>query len=905
MALHTGVRLGPYEITGTLGAGGMGEVYRARDAKLQRDVAIKVLPAIFTSDPARLARFEREARVLASLNHPHIAAIYGFEQSGDIHALVLELVEGETLAERINAGTSGSGRTSGLPVSESLTIARQIADALDAAHEKGIVHRDLKPANVKITPAGVVKILDFGLAKIHTDMPAVDLTDAPTLSAGPTEHGVLVGTLPYMSPEQARGQTVDTRADIWAFGCVLYELLTGRRAFPGETTSDTIAAILERTPDWRALPATTPSPIRGLLTRCLDKDLRRRLHHVGDARIEIEDVLSGAALSGADTAVIGPRQGPVRLPWSVAVVASLVALIAVGALTWSVRTPRTQTALPRISRFAMASSGAEAVAIAGHRSLAITPDGTVVYIGNNPTQIFVRPIDSVDPTPIFTSAAPLNFVFVSPDGRWIGFEEANTLKKVALTGGRATPIVQHIGSGGGATWTPDNTIIFATLDPATGLQHVSADGGTVTVLTWPDSARGELDHLWPEVLPGGRAVLFSITATTGGLDAAQVAVVDLASGTSRVVMPGGSHAHYTASGHLVYVAGGELRAVPFDLDRLVTRGTPVTVLPRLLTTREGSGSFVVAANGTLAYVDVPDAEAAASRTLVWVDRLSGREDLLGTPMRPYFHPSVSPDETQVAVAIADQDQDIWIWDLARRSFSQLTFTPSPTSERAPVWTDGKHVVYFSPSAAGGSKLFLQPVSGTGAAEGLGGNGPPSGVTPDGRLLFSPGAQDLMVLSLDGTRRVERLLETASPARNSVVSRDGRWLAYESDRTGRFEVYVARFSNPKERQWPISSGGGTRPLWAWNSQELFYVAPDGALMAVPVGPRGDTWSAASPAKVVEARYVTEFATARSYDVSHDTRRFLMVKQAPDQSDMPQIIVVQNWTEELKQLVPTTR
>ena len=627
-SLWVGHRFAHYEVRALLGVGGMGEVYRARDRKLGRDVAIKILPSLFTTDPGRRVRFDREARLLASLNHPHIGGIYGLEVMDGTPALVLELVNGDTLDERIARGP--------IPIGEALNIAHQIAEALEAAHDNGIVHRDLKPANIKITAAGVVKVLDFGLAKeVVGGATSRDLSHPPTFAVNGSRDGVILGTAPYMSPEQARGKPVDKRTDIWAFGCVLYELLTGRVAFAGDTSSDTIAAILEREPEWSALQ--TPVSLRRVLQRCLEKDPRRRLHDIADARIEIEDVISGAAGTPADRSAVHARRQPVRLLWSIAAV---VALVAVGALTWNLQTARqAQTASPRISRMTIASSGTAALGIAAGRSLAMTPDGTrVVYIGNN-NQLFVRPLERLDATAIYTGTVPLNWVFVSPDGQWIGFAEASALKRVAVTGGPAATIAVT-GLAIGATWAPDDTIIFSTSDPATGLRRVSANGGDVTVLTRPAQARGELDHLWPEMLPGGRAVLFTITAATGGL-AAQVAVLDIATGTYTVVVRGGSHAHYVPSGHLVYTAEGTLRAVPFDLTRLEAGRTPVTVLPPL-TMQQGAADFDVAADGTLAYVDAPGGMSPEARTLVWVDRQGGEEPL-GAPPRPYFHPRVSPE----------------------------------------------------------------------------------------------------------------------------------------------------------------------------------------------------------------------------------------------------------------------
>jgi len=886
-----GRQLGPYAIYERLGAGGMGEVYRARDTKLGRDVAIKILPRLFATDAERRARFDREARLLASLNHPHIGAIYGVEEMDGTPVLILELVDGDTLSDRLERGQ--------IAISEALNIARQIADALEAAHEKGIIHRDLKPANIKITPEGVVKVLDFGLAKAASgDVSGPDLPQSPSLTIGGTRDGMIRGTAAYMSPEQARGKPVDKRTDLWAFGCVLYEMLTSRPAFASDTISDTIARIFERDPDWRALPAATPPSVTQLLHRCLNKDPKRRLHDIADARIEIEDALSGASLTPSETAAVD-RQS-VRPTWVIAIVTSVVVLIIVGALTWYERTARqTQTAPPRISRMTIASAGTAAVTPNLARSLAITPDGKrVVYVGNNGRQLLVRPLDRLDSAAIATGTAPLNWVFVSSDGQWVAFDEGGALKKVALTGGPAETILNTgLGTSSGATWSPDDTIIFATRDPTTGLQRVPAGGGDVTVLTRPSQARGELDHLWPEMLPGGRAVLFTITAT-GGPDAAQVAVLDLATNTPRVLMRGGSHAHYVQSGHLVYTAEGTLRAVPFDLGRLETRGTPVTVMPRLVKKPQGVADFVVAADGTLAYVDAPDF-AAATNTLVWVDR-QGREKPLDVAAGPYEHPRVSPDGLRVAVV---NGEDIWVLDLARKTASQLTFAPGP--EFAPAWTkDGDRLLFFSPLQEAG--LFWQAADGTGAAERLGA-GLPSGLTSDGRqVVFSsvPGSRDLMVLTLDVSHHVESLIQTPYNERNGVVSSNGRWLAYESDSSGRFEVYVKPFPNVSAGQWLVSTAGGTRPLWAPNGQELFFVALDGSLMAVRVDARDSSWSAGSPVRLVEGPYVTIGGrSSRNYDVSADGKRFLMVKQArATQAAAPQIIVVQNWFEELNARVP---
>ena len=889
MPLSAGTRLGPYEILSALGAGGMGEVYRARDTKLDRVVAIKILPEAFAADTERIARFEREAKTLASLNHPNIAHIHGLEESNGVRALVMELVEGEDLAQRLVRGA--------IPVAEALPIAKQMADALEAAHEQGIIHRDLKPANIKVRPDGAVKVLDFGLAKAMTgEIASPDLTHSPTEMNWDTRHGVILGTAAYMSPEQARGKPVDKRADIWAFGCVLFEMLTRRAPFARETLTDTLAAIVERDPGWDTLPRSTPDRIRDLLRRCLQKDPQRRLRDIGDARLDLDDAIAGATHPTA--LAVAPSS---RLPWTMAAIGGLATIVAVGALVWIVLTQDERTA-PRIARTTIAASGPTAVTPNGARSLVMTPDGTqIVYVGGNGRQLFVRMLDRVEAMPVTASAVPINWVFLSPDGEWIGWDEGGTLKKIALSGGPAVTMVNTGSAGSSATWAPDDTIIFATLDSATGLQRVSAGGGEVTVLTRPAAVRGERAHLWPEMLPGGRGVLFTISAVAGGLDAAQIAVFDLTTGSSKVLL-GGSDGHYVATGpgarvgHLVFTAGGTLRAVAFDIDRLETRGMPVTVLPRLIKSRVGAGDFDVAADGTLAYVDGPDFGEQMT-SLVWVDRY-GREEPVGAPVNNYALPRVSADGKRLALSLST---DIRVWDLERKAFGQATL--DTTASHSPLWShDGQRIFFFGATRSAG--LFWHAADGTSPAERLA-SGLPTGVTPDGKyLLFSsaPGSRDVMLMTLDAAHTTVPLIQTPAQERNGVVSPHGRWVAYESDSSGRFEIYVRPFPNVSSGQWRISTAGGTRPLWAPNGDEIFFVAPDGAIMGAPVT-RGSTWQAGEATTVVEARYLTQGAlSARTYDVSADGKRFLMVKPLATDS-VPQIVIVQNWFEELKRLVPT--
>jgi Tol biopolymer transport system component len=890
----------------------MGEVYRARDTKLNRDVALKVIPDTFALDPDRVSRFKREAQVLASLNHPHIAAIYGFEDSGETHALVLELVEGETLADPIARGP--------IPIDEALPVARQIAEALEAAHEQGIIHRDLKPANIKITSVGVVKVLDFGLAKL-TDpahAPASDRSLSPTITspAMMTGVGVILGTAAYMSPEQAKGRPADKRSDIWAFGCVLFEMLTGTRPFDGEDVTDVMAAVLSKEPDWTALPARVPGSIRALIRRCLEKDRRKRVADIAAALFALDEA---ASLGGSATVL--PRRPLWRRVAALTGGALVVAAVAT-TLTW-VATRPADPVRPRVSRLPLTPSGAAALTIDGIvRDLAITPDGSrVVYVGNRGTQLFVRALDALAPVAVF-SGAPRG-PFVSPDGQWIGFVDGtNVLKKVAVTGGPAVTLPTLDGGPQGATWGPDDTIIVATSNATTGLERIGAAGGSPTVLTRPDRVQGEADHLWPELLPGGRAVLFTITALTGGVDAAQVAVLDLQTGIRNILVRGGSHAQYVSSGlgspkraerqggHLVYAAAGTLWAVPFDLARLETRGTPVPVVPDVVTTNSGGVDAVVAGDGTLAYVS-GSGVTGGQRTLVWVDR-QGRETPIPAPPRPYLYPRLSPDGTRIAAHATDQEFDIWVWDLGRMTLTRVTSDPG--IDLYPVWTPDGHRLIFSSERAGTRNLYWETADGTGAVERL--TDSPNqqnaaAVAPDGRrLIFTETApktgEDVMQVELDGTRRATPLVQSRFTERNGIVSPDGRWLAYEANDSGPLEIHVRPFPDVNSGHWQVSTNGGTRPLWARSGQELFYASPTGALMRVSVE-HASSWAATAPTMLIKEGYFTNPGgfLGRMYDVSPDGQRFLMIK-APGTdvgAAMPALMVVQHWDEELKRLVPT--
>jgi serine/threonine-protein kinase len=891
----------------------MGEVYRARDTRLKRDVALKILPESFASDPDRLARFQREAEVLASLNHPNIAAIHGLEEgpapdfasaasSGreagpHVRALVMELVEGETLADRIARGS--------IPVDEALRIAKQITEALEAAHEQGIIHRDLKPANIKVRPDGTVKVLDFGLAKAMepAGSAAAHASLSPTVtSPAMTQLGVILGTAAYMSPEQAKGRSADKRSDIWAFGCVLYEMLTGKRAFDGDDMTEVLGAVVRLEPDWTAVPAAVPSLIRTLLRDCLVKDPRQRVGDFAIARFALTYAADLTPTIDARSDRTGPRWLHLpRVAWTVAAFA-FGAAVATG-VTWFA----TRADPPLVTRLTIVPpSGFALTVTANDRDLALSPDGSrVAFLSNLGTQpqLFVRGMGDLEAIAVTSPPIQPRDPFFSPDGRWIGFfDGVGSLKKVAVTGGPSVTIARLDGSPRGGTWGDDRTIVFATNNPS-GLLRVSEDGGTPAALTTPDRTKGEIDHLWPRFLPDGRGVLYTVTSS-GGIDNAQVAVRDLRSGANRVLVRSGTDAHYLRSGHLVYGIANSLQVVSFDLDRLDAGGTPVPLVSDVLTTPLGAADFDVSREGTLVYIR--GGGASAARTLVWVDRL-GREEPLKVPARAYTYPRISPDGRSVAIDVRDQDNDVWIWDFGRETLTR--FTSDPGMDRIPVWSPDGKTLMFSSEREGVANLFRQAASGTGQIEQLTSSDAElitSSISPDGsRLVYWVNStQDLMVVPLNGDHHPQPLVQTRFVERNGEVSPDGRWLAYESDESGQLEVYVRPFPDASAERRQVSNSGGTRPSWTPTSRELFYLAPDGALMSVPVG-TGPTWSARNPTRLFNGPYFSGSAanTGRTYDVSRDGLRFLMIKPiGPSAMAQSTIVVIQNWQEELKRLVP---
>jgi Tol biopolymer transport system component len=894
----------------------MGEVYRARDTKLQRDVAIKILPQQFALDPDRLARFQREAQVLASLNHPNIGAIYGLEEVDGVRALVLELVEGPTLADRIAQGP--------MPIDEALPIARQIAEALEAAHEHGTIHRDLKPANVKLRPDGTVKVLDFGLAKALDSAPsAIDASQSPTItSPAMTGMGVILGTAAYMSPEQAKGRQADKRSDVWAFGAVLYEMLTGRRAFEGEDISDTLAAVLRGEPEWTTLPANVSPALVALLRGCLDKDRRRRVADLSTARFIIDregEAVTAVAVSPAST--IRRAASILMAVATVAGIAAYTTFSLTRVSAPSLLVVRATIALPIGDRFTNP----------GVPLVALSADGThLAYAAN--LRLYLRPMNQLDATPIRgIEVAPdqagtaARSPFFSSDGRWIGFFQEGQLKKVLITGGAPFPLCAAENPWG-VSWTSDNTILFGQSEEgagkgAAGIWRVSSEGGKPEHIVKVEA--GQIAH-GPQLLPGGRAILFTL-ARRADWDTAQIVIESLDSGRRDVVVERGADARYVPTGHLVYALDGTLLAVPFDVTRLKVTGDAVR-LEEDVAQANVTAHFAISNQGALVYVprDALPGNQLRQRTLVWVDRLSREVPIKGVPPRNYFYPRLSRDGTRVALDVRDQEDDIWIWHLAGETLTRLTL--EPTFEQSGVWTpDGKTVIYASSTGAGNyapRSLFRRPSDGTGTPEQLIQGTVaqfPSTVTPDGtELIFrvrtpppkvgtQPGT-DLYLLPLAGEHRPRSLLARPFDELNAEVSPNGQWLAYESNESGRSEIYLRPFPNVDADRKQVSTNGGTQPLWARSGQELFYLSM-GTVMRVPVK-TGATFVRGTPEKVFDASpyflRLPGLQVGRMYDVSADDQRFLMLKVTGGADERPQsirIILVQNWFEELKRLVPT--
>jgi eukaryotic-like serine/threonine-protein kinase len=909
--LEPGTAVGPYRVEALLGAGGMGEVYRARDTKLNRDVALKVLPDSFTCDPERLARFAREAHVLASLNHPNIAAIHGFEDRGDVHALVLELVEGPTLADRIARGP--------LTLTDALPIARQIADALAVAHEHGVIHRDLKPANIKVCDDGTVKVLDFGLAKPLQDAQSAPPGSGPTIPAAQspmvmspvvTATGVILGTAAYMSPEQAKGRTADKRSDMWAFGCVLYEILTGKRAFDGDDVSDTLASVLKAQPDWTALPAQTPTAIRRLLRRALEKDSRRRLSDMADARLEIEETQE---LAGPD----GPREiiqpGDTThlrraLPWATAatLAAALITTILVGK-PW-------RAAPPALSQYLSVDLGADASlsrSVSGTRPLAISPDGSMLaFVGERDrvAQLYLRRFGQLRAMPLVTGQ--IGDPFFSPDGQWVGFVSIadGKLKKVPVAGGSAVPICDiDVLYPRGASWGDDQSIVFNPYSETwRPLFRVSAAGGKPQPVT--TLSEGEVSHRWPQVLPGANAILFAAFGTQGGIDASNIIVQRLPDGPSTIVLRGAHYARYVR-GYLIYAQGATLFAVPFDVNRLEVTGQPVAVVQGVMGFKvSGASLFDISDTGTLVYVagELVGTEAP----MLWMRR-DGTTTVMRALPRDWRAPQFSPDGKRIVFHLDDGRQlDIYTYEWARDFATRLTFDPSVHS--FPIWSpDSRTIVYSStPSAQQLANLYWVSADGSGEPHRLTESRDrqiASSWHPSGKYLafdqqISRQQWDLMVVPMEvsgsgwkaGTPT--RVLSHVSQGPGAVFSPDGRWLAYMSNESGRSEVFVRPFAGPGvPRQ--VSTSGGRIPTWSRRRKELFYLSPDSHLMVVSYTVDADTFRANPPQKWSE-QPINERPTTRPFDLHPDDDRFVVSGDVASTPKVHTVVLVPNFFDEVR-------
>lgn len=881
-AVVPGTRFGGYEIISALGAGGMGEVYRARDSKLKRAVAVKVLSDAFAQDEGRIARFQREAEVLAALNHPNIATAYGLEACDGRNAIVMELVEGPTLAECLSGAP--------LALSDVLQMARQIVDALDAAHEKGVVHRDLKPANVKITPEGRVKVLDFGIAKM---VEAADSSGSwpaqPTVSLHGTEAGVILGSASYMSPEQACGRPVDRRTDIWSFGCIVYEMLTGRRLFGGETFAEALSAVISAPPDWSALPPTTPALVRTLLRRCVHKDPKQRLQHIGDARIFLEeDPELGAA---------PPERRPVR--WRHVALAALGCFVLGGAAVLLAQRAWLRPAVlaPPTMHLSLPLTPEEAVTDLESPTMTLSPAGThVVYVAARAgvAQLYLRPLNGLEGVPL-AGTEGASMPFFAPDGQSIGFLTGTTLKRIPITGGTPT-VICDVGPSDimtGVTWGSTGAIVFAP-GIAKGLWRVPATGGTPEPITAPASQ--ELNsHRWPDLLPDDRAVLFTIGSAIQDWDDAEIVVQSLATNERRSLLRG-ANPRYLSTGHLVFARGGNLMAVSFDARTFEIRGTPVSILEGVMQGFRGYAHFSVSQAGALLYR--PGVLLRPASELVWVDR-RGVEARVGAPLRPYFHPRLSPDGTRVAVEVTGSQPGVWIYSLARETLSRFTIGDGFNA----IWTPKGDRLTFEGSGSRGHGIYWRNWDGTGddeliATSESARNIPLSWKTDGRELLFLNPTGDLWIFRT-ADRRAEPLLNSQFLETSGVFSPDGRWLAYASDETGRLEVYVQAYP-AGGRKLQISTEGGTEIMWARDGRELYYRNGD-RMFAAPIQ-LGSQAATAKSSLLFEKPYARRVGVNRAnYDVGLDGR-FLMIKLGDRQVGARPLLCITEWLTEVLRRVP---
>ena len=868
-----GQTISHYRIVEKIGQGGMGEVYLADDTTLDRKVALKFLPEAFTSDPERMARFEREAKLLASLNHPNIAGIHGLEQADGNRFLVLEYVEGETLQARLSKGA--------LPLEEALALCCQIAEGLEAAHEKGVIHRDLKPANVMITAEEKIKILDFGLSKALADeTQSIDSSQSPTLTEAMTQPGVILGTAAYMGPEQAKGKSVDKRADIWAFGCILYECLTGKKAFEGETVTETLAAVIKEEPDWKVLPENVPPNIRLVIRRCLGKEKSRRFHCSADMRIEIEDV--------REIEIVAAPQ-PVRkqpLLW-------VFALIAIAALVYafwnrSIATPK------EVVRLSIPLPLGEQIT----EPPAISPEGQVIaYVsqkGMDEPQLYLRNLNSFE-SRLVTGSSSAKQPFFSPDGKWIAFFAKRQLFRTEVTGG--TPIrICDVANPIGGTWNEDNTIVYTT-GLGAGLLRISERGGDPVSLTKPDFSSQGYAHAWPQALPGGRRILFDVWGMNREIF--RPAILSLDSNQWEIIPTGAIGCVFClssdADGYLLSSdAAGGIRVARFDPKDPSAENKDTLVLKDVFFSGDNLKIYLaVSKNGTAVYAQ----GNPNKKSLTWIDR-EGKSEELAVEKGPFDAIALSPDGSQLLVAFG---YEIWKYDVNRPGIRNPITPPGSTNYGSPVWSHDGSRIYFSSNRGEGWDIYTQVAESSISPEVLlarPNDQFPISATRDGTLLFREfhpmtGA-DIWALSPDG--EVTQVLGKKFNEYYCAISPNEHWIAYESDETGRSEIYIQEYPEGKKNH-RVSTGGGVLPKWSHDGKELFY-RDYNALMAVTVGPDGTVTS--EPYRIYDSVIDYE-STYNSYDISPDDRKFLIIRQDPG-SIPNQLNVILNWTEELQRLVP---
>lgn len=914
MPLESGKRINQFEIVEPLGSGAMGEVYRARDSRLDREIALKVLPESFIRDPERVGRFEREARTLASLDHPNIGALYDFQEADGMRFLVMQLIDGETLEDRINRGP--------LSVEEAIPIFVQIALGLEAAHQRGIIHRDLKPANVKLKPDGQVKVLDFGLAKSFGPEGEDSERDSSLTATGAaarlTSEQAILGTPSYMSPEQARARDVDRRSDIWAFGCTLFEALTGTPPFEGKTTADLIVRILRDTPDWSQLPPDVPASVKTILRRCLERDPRKRLKDAGDIAISLEEALASSGGSGAEPAPsaageavrsAGARPFALTLAGLTVVLLGVIAAVYLGIQ----RPPAPETTsrhkgIPvvekarAVRRFSITLSTAYPLKrpnpIIGDNVIAISPDGsTLVYVTglDNDTQLIKRRLDQLDSTPIAGTAGAWN-PFFSPDGKWIGFQQRSVadpkLMKIPSDGGVPIPLAPSP-LPLGASWGEDDTIVFGH-NIGAPLARVSAEGGAFDLLSVPDEQWRGYSEGFPQLLPEGRGIVFG-AARIPHSDHGTLFYAEKPGGSRVKIADDIGLSYYVPSGHMVYPRTGALYALPFDLEAKRPTGPEVPVTEsRMASAGTIPRQYCFSRDGDLIYVP-ESSQAESARTIVWVDR-QGEETRVPIAARPFDTVRLSPDDSMLALDLIDLE-DVWIYSLKRGTNQRLTFTAG--SDYRPIWEPEGGSVIFLSAREGDTAIYSKGADGIGDVEHWVTNPEypyPNDVSPDGRtLIYSPVATTSPVWVVEkGDPDSPRALFDGRHGEQRVrFSPDGKWISYESKDTGRYEIYVQSFPD-QAAKFQISLEGGEDAIWSPLGDELFFWEGK-VLMAVDVETE-PTFSFGEPHPLFEMQ------SKVNYDVASDGQRFVIIKEGEASHWATELIVVENWFEELKRLAP---